>query len=135
HLLQLRYFASFDAAKRTLNVAGTGPFAHLALMTGLSATGARLSINSVEIQMPDASEDVLLTPKTWLRANAQRRFLLVSPTVSNAGAAWLRLMTGIEDRWPLPSEPVRIPELGTSSANVKEYLRTAHDHAVWVATI
>jgi hypothetical protein len=28
-----------------------------------------------------------------------------------------------------------VPELGTSSASVREYLRAAHDYAIWVATV
>jgi hypothetical protein len=97
HLLQLRYFTSFEAARQSLGGAQDSPFCHLALITGLSGAGGRLSINSVDIPLPEESDDVLLTPKTWLRPSSQRRFLLVSPTVSESGAAWLKLMAAIED--------------------------------------
>jgi hypothetical protein len=135
HLLQLRQFPDFESARRTLGGRSDGPLAHIALITGLSSAGNRLSINSQEIRIPDLSEDVLLTPKTSLRPDAQRRFMLAPPTVSVAGATWLKLMTGIEDRWPSATDAIRVPELGTSNASVREYLRAAHDYALWVATV
>jgi hypothetical protein len=135
HQLQLRHFPTFEDARRALGGAPDRPIAHLALVTGLSGTAGRLSINSIEIPAPDEDPDVLLTPKTWLRPGAQRRFTLVSPTVSANAASWLRLMSAIEDQWPGAGDTVRVPELGTSSASVREYLRAAHDYALWVATV
>ncbi|MSO37870.1 MAG: ATP-binding protein [Acidimicrobiia bacterium] len=135
HLLQLRHFPTFESARQALGGADDRPLAHLALVTGLSGTAGRLSINSIEIPLPEEDQDVLLTPRTSLRPGAQRRFMLVSPTVSSACGSWLRLMTAIEDRWPVVGEMVRVPELGTSSASVREYLRAAHNHALWVATV
>ena len=53
-----------------------------------------------------------------------------------AGSTWLRLMNAIDDdNWPEQGGKVRIPELRTTSADVREPLRLAHELALWVATL
>ncbi|WP_376964144.1 hypothetical protein ABNQ39_26695 [Azospirillum sp. A26] len=134
HLLKLRYFKDFNEATRHLPSTVGSPTAHLAVVTGLSNSVSRLSLDTVPLRMPEREDDVLMTPKTWVRPGASRRMLLAPPGVTEAGAAWLTLATAIEDRWPDEDE-VRVPELNPSPGKVKSYLKAVHDMSLWVATV
>jgi len=134
--LQLRYFRTFDDARAALGGSTDGPGAHLALITGLSGSAALLTINPVEIPMPERDNDVVLTPRTWMRPGSERRMLLAPPGVTEAGASWLRLMEAVgEDAWSSATGAVQVPELVSKSNSLRVYLRAAHECAMWVATV
>lgn len=134
--LQLRYFRTFDEARAASGGGTGGPGFHLALITGLSASADRLTINPVEIPMPARDDDVVLTPRTWMRPVSERRMLLSPPGVTATGEAWLRLMVAVEEEeWPRDERTIRVPEIVSRNNNLRSYLQAAHDAAMWVATV
>ena len=134
--LELRYLPSLDAAKERLQSHSPDvPIAHLAVICGLTAEGMRLQIESQELDPPPQTSEALFAPRVWIRPNSARNMLLAPPATTPAGNAWLRLMTALYDTWPEPGGKLRLPELRTTSADLGEELRVAHDLALWVATL
>ena len=135
-LLELRYLPSLAAARDVLAHAPEAPAVHLALVTGLSGGGARLTVDSAEIDPPPADTEVLFAPRTWSRPRATRRMLLAPPGATGPGGTWLRLMNAIEDDdWPERDGAIRVPELRTASGEWREQLLELHELALWVATL
>jgi hypothetical protein len=134
HLLQIKYFRDFAQAKELIPHTTGFPLAHIAIVTGLTGAVGRLTLDTSVVDLPEPDDDVLLTPKTWLRPGTRRRIMLMPPGVTTTGALWLQLMSAIDDAWQ-DGRKVRIPELSTSTAEVRDYLRAAHDMGMWVATI
>ena len=135
--LELRYVASLEDARQRLGARrGGAPVVHLALVCGLTADGARLTIENPELPEPPETTEALFVPRTWLQPRAQKRMLLAPPAATATALAWLRLMhAAVEGTWPEPGGNVRIPELRTTSADLREPLDLAHDLALWVATL
>jgi hypothetical protein len=134
--LELRYLASLAAARDLLPRAPGAPAVHLALVTGLSGGGARLTVDSTPIDPPPADTEVLFAPRTWSRPRATRRMLLAPPGATGPGRMWLRLMNAVEDdEWPERDSPIRVPELRTASGEWREQLLALHELALWVATL
>jgi hypothetical protein len=134
--LELRYLPSLAVARELLPHAPGAPAVHLALVTGLSGGGARLSVDSTPIDPPPADTEVLFAPRTWSRPRATRRMLLAPPGATGPGGMWLRLMNAVEDdEWPERDGPIRVPELRTASGEWREQLLALHELALWVATL
>lgn len=134
--LELRYLPSLRAAQARLQQHAPGvPTVHLAVVCGLTAEGMRLQIESPELDPPPTTGESLFAPRVWVRPNSARRMLLAPPAVTDAGGAWLRLMTALYDDWPEPDGRLRLAELRTTSADLSEELRLVHDLALWVATL
>lgn len=135
HQLEIRYLPSLASARILQRDAPGVPAVHLAVVCGLTADGARLQIESPEVAPLPETAEVLFVPRTWVRPAQTRRMLLGPPAATKVGSAWLRLMQAIDDAWPEPGGPVRIPELRTTSADLREPLTLAHELASWVATM
>ena len=134
--LEIRYLPTLAAARELLaGHAPDAPTVHLALVTGLSAGGSRLTIESPEVDPPPTGDEVLFAPRTWARPRQTRRLLLAPPVASAPGGTWLRLMNAIEDDWPERGGTLRVPELRTASGEMREQLLAVHDLALWVATL
>jgi hypothetical protein len=134
--LEVRYLRSLKDAKAMLQRYAPGsPAAHLALVTGLTAGGGRLTISSPDVEPPPLDPEVLFAPRVWMRPRQTRRLLLMPPAASTAGIAWLRLMNAIEDDWPDEEETIRAPELRTASGEMRDELLAVHELALWVATL
>ncbi len=134
--LEVRYVPTLKEARETLQrYAPSFPAAHLALITGLTAGGRRLTINSPEVAPPPLDGEVLFAPRVWMRPKQTRRMLLMPPAASKPGIAWLRLMNAIEDEWPEDDGTIRAPELRTASGEMREELLAVHELALWVATL
>jgi hypothetical protein len=134
--LELRYLPSLDEARMRLQAHSPDvPIVHLAVICGLTAEGQRLQIESPELDPPPHTNEALFAPRVWVRANSARNMLLAPPAVTDAGGAWLRLMTALYDTWPGADGKLRLPELRTTSADLSEELRLVHDLALWVATL
>jgi len=133
---ELRYIPTLAAAQAIQAAHAPGaPTVHLALVTGLSGGGSRLTIESPAIPQPPSDTEVLFAPRTWTRPRTQRRMLLAPPATTGPGGLWLRLMNAVEADWPDPGGTVEVPELRTASAEVRDELLAVHDLALWVATL
>lgn len=134
--LEVRYVPTLRDAQATMQrYAPSFPAAHLALVTGLTAGGRRLAVNSPEVAPPPLDGEVLFAPRVWMRSKQTRRMLLMPPAASKPGVAWLRLMNAIEDEWPDGDGTIRAPELRTASGEMREELLAIHELALWVATL
>lgn len=134
--LELRYVPSLETARGRMQPHSTDlPIVHLAVICGLTAEGLRLQIESPELDHPPLTNEALFTPRVWVRPDSARNMLLAPPAVTEAGSAWLRLMTALYDAWPRPDGKLRLPELRTTSADLTAELRLVHDLALWVATL
>lgn len=134
-VLELRYISDLDRARQLLKPGREAPAVHLALVTGLTDGGNRLIVDSREVDPPAEDADVLFTPRVWQRPRQDRRTLLMPPTASPSGIAWLRLQNAVEDSWPEPGDPIQVPEVRTGANEVSDKLRQIHDLALWVATL
>ncbi|WP_241520617.1 ATP-binding protein [Mycobacterium paraense] len=134
-VLQIRYVNDLEQARALLSPAHDSPVVHIALVTGLTEGGQRLEIETPEVEPPDDDPDVLFTPRVWQRARQDRRTLLMPPTASPSGQAWLRLQNAVEDAWPDNDQPLRVPEVRTGTLNVRSQLEQVHQLALWVATL
>lgn len=135
-VLELRYLDSLDAAEQLLRHGQSdAPAVHLALVTGLTDGGERLQIESPEVEPPAEDGEVLFAPRTWQRPRQDRRTLLMPPATTSAGRTWLRLQNAVEDAWPQPGEPIRVPEVRTGTLDLRAQLEQIHDLALWVATL
>jgi hypothetical protein len=133
---EIRYLEKLADAHRWLRHPSSGtPGVHLALITGLTAAGDRLRVESPEVEEPPPDSEVLFAPRTWLRPGRAARLLLMPPGATAAGLAWLRLMTAMDDGWPAEADLLRVPELQTTARDLADELRLAHDIAMWVATL
>ena len=134
--LELRYLPSLETARERMRAHSPGvPIVHLAVVCGLTSEGMRLQIESPELDPPPMTNEALFAPRVWVRPNSVRNILLAPPAVTEAGGAWLRLMTALYDTWPESDGKLRLPELRTTSADLTEELRLVHDLALWVATL
>lgn len=134
--LEVRYVATLSEAREMLQRYAPGsPAAHLALVTGLTAGGRRLTVDSPEVSPPPLDGEVLFAPRVWMRHKQTRRMLLMPPAASKPGLAWLRLMSAIDDEWPDNDGTIRAPELRTASGEMREELLAVHELALWVATL
>ena len=129
--LQLRYVDDFAAWG-----GGDAPVVHLALLEGITHGPAQVNANLESVPVPPIDEDVLFSPRTWVRPN-RSRVLLVPPRMSTASLAWHRLMTAlVEDEWPASEGALlRVPELRADAASARLALHELHDRALWVATL
>ena len=134
-LLQLRYLDNLTQARKILAPAHDSPAVHLALVTGLTEGGQRLQIETPEVQPPGHDSEVLFAPRVWQRPRLDRRTLLMPPATTPSGHAWLRLQNAIEDSWPELGEMIRVPEVRTSTLDIRTQLIEVHDLAMWVATL
>ena len=133
--LAIRYIADFAALDDFRGPAGA-PAAHMAVVSDITEDGQRLQVDTAEIALPPQDDDTLFIPKTWVRANKERRILLAPPRVSRVGGSWLKLMTAIDDAWPEDQAPVvRVPEISTDPAELRRELVKLHELALWVVTI
>jgi hypothetical protein len=112
-----------------------GPEFHIAVVEGITRDPRRLRVNTEEIPEPELDEDVLFTPKTWVRP--ERTHMLLSPPVaSTVGRSWLRLMTALDDSWPsLESPQLRVPEIRIEISGSRAALSKLHYLALWVVTL
>lgn len=134
--LQLRYVDDLDHARAVLGGAVADvPAVHLALVTGLTDGGQRLTIETPEVEAPAIDAEVLFVPRTWQRARSDRRTLLMPPSASDAGYAWLRLQNAIDEDRNERGEMLRVPEIRTGTLDLASELREIHDLALWVATL
>jgi hypothetical protein len=134
-VLQLRYLDDLDQARDVLKPAYDSPAVHLALVTGLTEGGQRLQIEGHEVMPPGHDSEVLFAPRVWQRPRQDRRTLLMPPAATPSGHAWLRLQNAVEDAWPEPGQPIRVPEVRTSTLDIRTQLIQVHDLALWVATL
>jgi hypothetical protein len=134
-MLEIRYLSSLDDAGRVLHPRSGEPAVHLALVTGLTEGGSKLTIESPEIRPPRTSQEVLFAPRIWQRPNVTRRTLLIPPTASETGQRWLRLMNAVEDAWAGDEDLMPVPEIRTGSMDLAEDLQKIHEMALWVATL
>ena len=134
-VLQLRYIDDLAQARDVLKPAYDSPAVHLALVTGLTEGGQRLQIECPEVQPPGHDSEVLFAPRVWQRPRQDRRTLLMPPAATPSGHAWLRLQNAVEDAWPEPGQPIRVPEVRTGTLDIRTQLIQVHDLALWVATL
>lgn len=134
-VLQIRYMDDLDRVRELLRPTQESPVVHLALVTGLTEGGYRLKIGTPEVDPPEEDPDVLFTPRVWQRPRQDRRTLLMPPTASPSGQAWLRLQNAIEEGWPESGQPLRVPEVRTGTLEVRTQLEQVHEVALWVATL
>jgi hypothetical protein len=134
-VLQLRYIDDLPAARVLLSQGDGGPAMHLALVTGLTEGGNRLEIEAPEVPAPGHDSEVLFAPRVWQRPRKDRRTLLMPPATTPCGHAWLRLQNAVEDAWPEPGQPLRVPEVRTRTLNIRSQLVEVHDLALWVVTM
>lgn len=134
-VLQLRYLPDLAAAQQLLSPSADSPAVHLALVTGLTEGGQRLQIESPEVNPPAHDGEVLFAPRVWQRPRQDRRTLLMPPATTPAGQAWLRLQNAVEDAWPEPGQPIRVPEVRTGTLDIRTQLEQVHELALWVATL
>jgi hypothetical protein len=135
NVLELRYIDTLEEAQDLLRPALDAPAVHLALVTGLTDSGNRLQIDSPEVDPPGEDGEVLFAPRVWQRARRDGRTLLMPPATTPAGQIWLRLQNAVEEAWPQPGDPIRVPEVRTATLDIAEQLRQVHDLALWVATL
>lgn len=134
-VLELRYLDDLDHARAVLSHGQATPAVHLALVTGLTEGGNRLQIESPEVSPPEEDSEVLFAPRVWQRPKQDRRTLLMPPAASPTGQMWLRLQNAVEDAWPEPGQPIRVPEVRTGALDIAAKLQQVHDLALWVATL
>lgn len=134
-VLEIRYLDSIDEARRVLRPRDGEPAVHLALVTGLTEGGSKLTIESREVRPPHVGAEVLFAPRVWQRPDTTRRTLLMPPSASDTGQRWLCLMTAFEDAWPRDDDLITAPEIRTGSMDLAEDLQKIHDLALWVATL
>lgn len=134
-VLQLRYLADLAEARAVLAPAPGSHAVHLALVTGLTEGGQRLQIEAPEVAPPGHDSEVLFAPRVWQRPRQDRRTLLMPPAATPSGHAWLRLQNAVEDAWPEPGQPLRVPEVRTGTLDIRSQLVEIHDLALWVATL
>lgn len=134
-VLQLRYLPDLDRAASLLKPGPDSPAVHVALVTGLTEGGQRLQIETPEVDPPAEHKDVLFTPRVWQRSKQDRRTLLMPPTASPSGIAWLRLQNAVEDSWLEAGQPLRVPEVRTGTLDIRKQLEKVHELALWVATL
>lgn len=134
-VLQLRYLDDLAAARERLASGPDTPAVHLALVTGLTEGGRRLQIETPEVEPPGHDSEVLFAPRVWQRPRKDRRTLLMPPAATPSGHAWLRLQNAVEDAWPEPGQPLRVPEVRTGTLDIREQLVEVHKLALWVATL
>ena len=133
--MTIRYVDDFSGLDEYAG-SGGAPIVHLAVVSGITAEGQRLQLSIAEIPAPRHDEDALFTPKTWVRPNREKRILLSPPGVTAACDAWLRLMTAIEDSWPVADDQLlRVPEISTDPADLRRELVKLHELALWVVTV
>jgi hypothetical protein len=133
--LQLRYLDDLAQARTILAPARDSPAVHLALITGLTEGGQRLQIEAPEVNPPGHDSEILFAPRVWQRPRQDRRTLLMPPTATPSGHAWLRLQNAIEEAWPEPGGVIRVPEVRTGTLDIRAQLIEVHDLALWVATL
>jgi hypothetical protein len=115
--------------------AGGGPEFHLAVVEGVTQNLSRPPLNTEEVPEPELDEDVLFSPKTWLRPE-HTHMLLAPPSVSEVGRSWLRLMTALDDSWPDREAPkLRVPELRIDMKSSRRAISRLHELALWVVTL
>jgi hypothetical protein len=130
--LALKYKGSL---KEVRGDAGGGPEFHLAVVQGVTQDLPRPPINTEEVPEPELDDDVLFTPKTWVRPE-HTHMLLAPPAVSEVGRSWLRLMTALDDSWPSPEDPkLRVPELRIDMKSARKEISRLHELALWVVTL
>jgi hypothetical protein len=114
---------------------GGGPEFHLAVVEGVTQNLSRPPINTEEVPEPEVDNDVLFSPKTWVRPE-HTHMLLAPPSVSEVGRSWLRLMTALDDSWPAPEAPkLRVPELRIDMKSSRRAISRLHELALWVVTL
>ncbi|WP_273733051.1 ATP-binding protein [Mycolicibacterium septicum] len=134
-VLQIRYIDDLPSLKKLLRPADDNPAVHLALVTGLTEGGNRPQVETPEVEPPAEDADILFAPRVWQRPKQDRRTLLMPPTASQSGQAWLRLQNAVEDTWPDMQGPLRVPEVRTGTGAIRSQLEQIHDIALWVATM
>jgi hypothetical protein len=125
--------------KPSLSAWGAGedrtPKVHLAVVEGITRGLPRAPLNTEEVPEPAKDDDILFSPKTWIRPK-HSHMLLAPPSASRPGLSWLRLMTALDDSWPSPEEPkLRIPELRIDIKSSRHALSRLHELALWVVTL
>jgi hypothetical protein len=133
--LQLRYLHDLAQAREILRPAHDSPAVHLALITGLTEGEHRLQFETPEVEPPGHDSEVLFAPRVWQRARQDRRTLLMPPAATPSGHAWLRLQNAVYEAWPEPGQPIRVPEVRTSTLDIRSQLIEIHELALWVATL
>ncbi len=134
-VLQIRYIEDLPTLKRILRPADESPAVHLALVTGLTEGGNRPQIETPEVAPPARDADILFTPRVWQRPKQDRRTLLMPPTASQSGQAWLRLQNAVDETWPEIQGELRVPEVRTGTGAIRSQLEQIHEIALWVATL
>ncbi len=134
-VLQIRYIDDLPSLRRILQPSDESPAVHLALVTGLTEGGNRPQVETPEVAPPADDSDVLFTPRVWQRPKQDRRTLLMPPTASPSGQAWLRLQNAVEDAWPERGGLLRVPEVRTGTGAIRSQLEQIHEIALWVATM
>lgn len=134
-VLQIRYIDDLPDLRRILCPSDESPAVHLALVTGLTEGGNRPQVEAPEVSPPAEDSDILFTPRVWQRPKQDRRTLLMPPTASPSGQAWLRLQNAVEDAWPDREGLLRVPEVRTGTGAIRSQLEQIHDIALWVATL
>lgn len=133
--LQLRYMEDLAAARTVLAPALNNPAVHLGLVTGITQGGRQLQVNPREVELPPLDREVLFAPRVWQRPGRERRVLLMPPAATPAGRAWLVLQQAVAESWPEPGGAVEVPEIITSSLDIRDQLVEIHELALWVATL
>ncbi|GAB2983961.1 ATP-binding protein [Actinotalea caeni] len=134
-VLELRYLDDLSRARELLRPTHDSPAVHLALVTGLTDGPNALQIETREVAPPDDHPEVLFAPRVWQRPRQDRRILLMPPTASAAGQAWLRVQNAVYDGWPDEGDPLQVPEVRTGALDIASKLREVHDLSLWVATL
>ncbi|ABM11925.1 Type IV secretory pathway VirB4 components-like protein [Mycolicibacterium vanbaalenii PYR-1] len=134
-VLQIRYIDDLPTLKRILRPADESPAVHLALVTGLTEGGNRPQLETPEVLPPAEDPDILFTPRVWQRPKQDRRTLLMPPTASSSGQAWLRLQNAVDETWPDMQVELRVPEVRTGTGAIRIQLEQIHEIALWVATL
>lgn len=134
-VLQIRYIDDLPTLNRILRPVDESPAVHLALVTGLTEGGNRPQVDTPEVLPPAEDPDILFTPRVWQRPKQDRRTLLVPPTASSSGQAWLRLQNAVDETWPDIQGPLRVPEVRAGTGAIRSQLEQIHEIALWVATL
>jgi hypothetical protein len=127
--LTLRFAGSLEKWKPA-----EGPEFHMAVVEGVTKDPIRLRANMETVPAPESDDDVLFTPKTWVRPGSSH-MLMTPPRVSKAGRAWYGLMTAIDESWPQKDGPMRVAEIRTDLATSNQGLSKLHAIAQWVTTL
>jgi hypothetical protein len=134
-VLQLRYLDDLTQARALLAPADDSAAVHLALITGITEGGRLLQVEAPEVQPPGHDSEVLFAPRVWQRPRQDRRTLLMPPAATPSGHAWLRLQNAVDEAWPEPGQPIRVPEVRAGTLDIRAQLIQVHDLALWVATL